>query len=221
MPSTLTIPETRDRPLRVLAIGAHSDDIEIGCGGTLLTLLEARQVEVTWVVVGAAERERAAEAETSAASFLSQSHASEIVLGEFRDAYMPYEGSAVKELIHGLAERTQPDLVFTHQRGDLHQDHRLLAELTWNAFRNHVILEYEIPKWDGDLGAPNVFVPLSAEIAGRKVELLIEHFGSQRSKDWFTPELFHGLMRVRAMECRAPGRAAEAFFGHKLTLDLS
>lgn len=217
----LRIPESGGRPLRVLALGAHADDIEIGCGGTILTLLEAHPVDITWVVLGAADERRASEAEASAAAFLAASESATVLLGEFRDAFMPSAGPALKEFVDGLRGTAWPDIVLTHQRNDLHQDHRLISELTWNSFRDHLVLEYEVPKWDGDMGAPNVFVPLSADIARRKVELLMEHFGSQRPKDWFSADVFGSLMRLRAMECRAPEAAAEAFYGRKLTLDLS
>ena len=221
MAATLRLPDIGERPLRVLAIGAHSDDVEIGCGGTLLTLLAERRVEVRWAVLCGAEPERAAEARSSAEAFLASSARADLRLGEFRDAYLPSNVAPVKEFVHGLGEGFEPDIVFTHQRADLHQDHRLVSELTWNAFRDHLVLEYEIPKWDGDLGAPSVYSPLSEAIANRKIELLMEHFGSQRSKDWFSPEVFTGLMRLRAIECRAADGAAEAFYGRKLTLDLT
>ena len=217
----LGLPETGDRPLRVLALGAHADDIEIGCGGTLLTLARSRVVEVTWVVLGGAEPERAVEARRSADASLLDAATADVVVADFRDAYMPTVGAPIKEFVQRLADSHQPDLVFTHQRNDLHQDHRLVCELTWNAFRDHLILEYEIPKWDGDMGAPSVFAPLSDAVAREKVDLLMTHFGSQRSKDWFSSELFVSLMRLRAMECRALGGAAEAFYARKLTLNLS
>ena len=221
MAARLRIADTGDRPLRILAIGAHADDIEIGCGGTLLCLARARALDVTWVVIGAADPERAAEATQSAGAFLEAASSTKLVLGDFRDAYMPSAGSPLKDFVQDLSATCEPDLIFTHQRDDLHQDHRLVCELTWNAFRDHTILEYEIPKWDGDMGAPGVFSPLCADAARRKVELLMEHFGTQRSKDWFSPDVFHGLMRLRAMECRAPEGAAEAFYGRKLALELS
>ena len=154
MPAELRIPDTGARPLSVLAIGAHADDIEIGCGGTLLSLAIARPVDVAWVVLGAADRERAAEATASAEAFLAEAASTNVVLGEFRDAYMPSAGAPLKDFVQGLASACEPDLVFTHQRDDLHQDHRLVCELTWNAFRDHTILEYEVPKWDGRHGAP-------------------------------------------------------------------
>lgn len=218
---SLRIPSPGSRPLRLLAIGCHSDDIEIGCGGAILTLLATQAVDVTWVVLGGAEPTRAEEARAAARAFLRGSKSQEIVISEFRDSFMPHDASRVKEFFETLAKEAAPDLIFTHQRADLHQDHRLAGELTWQTFRSHTILEYEIPKWDGDLGTPNVYVPLGKDVARRKLELLLEHFGSQQEKDWYGADVFMSLMRLRAMECRAPDGAAEAFYGRKLTLDLS
>jgi LmbE family N-acetylglucosaminyl deacetylase len=198
--------------LRVLAIGSHADDIEIGCGGTLLHLARTvDELEVRWVVLSASG-DRADEARASAAAF-----GVELDVQGFRDAFFRY-GGEVKEFFEELKGRFEPDLVLTHHDADRHQDHRLVAELTWNTFRDHLILEYEIPKYDGDLGTPNVFVPLEEEVARRKVELLLESFPSQRGKRWFTDDLFMGLMRLRGMECNAPGGLAEAFYARKLSL---
>jgi LmbE family N-acetylglucosaminyl deacetylase len=213
----LALDGTEGRPLRLLALGSHSDDIEIGAGGTILTLLAARPVEVCWVVLSAPD-DRAEEAGRSAEAFLGGAAASRIVLGGFRDSYFPYLGGEVKAFIEEVRDGFTPDVVLTHQRSDMHQDHRLVWELTWNAFRDQAILEYEIPKWDGDLGAPGVFVPLAEDVVARKIDLLMEHFSSQRSKGWFTPEVFLGLMRLRGMECRAPSGHAEAFYARKLAL---
>jgi LmbE family N-acetylglucosaminyl deacetylase len=205
---------------RVLAIGCHSDDIEIGCGGTLLTLLRARNdVHVTWVVLAAAG-ERAAEAEASARAFLDGAKEVEVVVESFRDAYLPYIGPGVKEAFERLKDSPDPHLIFTHSELDRHQDHRLAAELTWNTFRRHLILEYEIPKYDGDIGNPGVFVPIDDEIARLKVQLLREHFMSQGDKHWFDEELFLGIMRLRGIQANEPIRYAEAFHCRKLTLDL-
>jgi LmbE family N-acetylglucosaminyl deacetylase len=205
-----------DRLERVLAIGCHSDDIEIGCGGTLLTLTRAiPQLEISWVVLSAAA-ERRAEAQASADAFLAAAGSTRIELHEFRDGFMPYTGGAVKEVFEDLKGRFDPDLVFTHTRHDLHQDHRLASELTWNTFRSHLILEYEIPKVDGDLGVPNFFVPLSAEVAEEKADLLLRHFPSQAGKHWFDRDLFLGLMRLRGMEAVASERYAEAFTCRKI-----
>jgi len=201
--------------LRVLAVGCHSDDIEIGCGGTILALTKARAtVHLTWVVLSA-PGERAAEAEAGAAAFLARAAASDVHVHDFRDGFLPYAGEAVKEVFEEL-KGVDPDVVFTHARHDLHQDHRLACELTWQTFRDHLILEYEIPKYDGDLGSPNVFVPLDDEIADEKLELLRTHHASQSGKHWFDDELFRGLLRLRGME--AASRYAEAFTCRKLTI---
>ena len=202
----------------VLALGSHSDDIEIGCGATLLALSRARpELEVTWVVLGA-EGEREREARASAEAFTAAATRSEVVVHGFRDGFFPYIGGEVKDVFEGLKSRLDPDVILTHARHDLHQDHRLVCELTWNTWRDHLILEYEIPKYDGDLGTPNVFVPVSEEIAQEKVKLVLDSFKSQTEKHWFDEELFLGLMRVRGMEGRAPSGYAEAFTCRKLSL---
>jgi len=202
----------------VLAIGCHSDDLEIGCGGTILALLDRNpELEVTWVVLSATG-EREAEARASANAFLAGAkRRPRIVLESFRDSFLPYDGAQVKEAFERLKE-VSPQLVLTHAGTDFHQDHRLAAELTWNTFRNHVILEFEIPKYDGDLGRPNVFVPLEESVVRRKVALLLEHFRTQRSRHWFTEDLFLGLMRLRGMEANSPTGYAEAFRSRKLQL---
>jgi len=206
-------------PARVLAVGCHADDIEIGCGGTILALAERRpDLEVTWLVLGAGGA-RADEARASAAAFLAGARAEPTVLVEsFRDGFFPYLGGAVKERFEQLKREVAPELVFTHVGIDLHQDHRLVSELTWNTFRDHLILEYEIPKYDADLAAPNVYVPLAPDVLQRKVDLLLEHFPSQRGKHWFTEDLFRSLARVRGMEANSPTRFAEAFRCRKLVL---
>ena len=199
---------------RILAIGAHADDIEIGCGATLLAATRALpEVEVTWVVLGA-EGEREREARASAAAFLAEAAGSEVVVRGFRDGYLPYVGAAVKDAFEELKGGAEPDLIFTHARHDLHQDHRLACELTWNTWRNHAILEYEIPKYDGDLGSPNVFVPLDEAAVEEKLQLLHEHYTTQRGKHWFDDELFRGFLRLRGLE--AATRYAEAFTCRKL-----
>ena len=213
----LTLERGREgSPLSILALGAHADDIEIGCGATILALAESeRPVRVTWVVLSASG-DREAEAHASATSFLDGVEA-DIRLASFRDAFFPHD-SGVKEYFEGLKADVEPDLILTHARHDLHQDHRVVCELAWNTFRDHPVLEYEIPKYDGDLGAPNVFSPVHERHARRKTELLVEHFATQRDKHWFTEDLFQGLMRVRGMECRSPTGFAEAFYGRKLRL---
>ena len=203
---------------RVLAIGAHSDDLEIGCGGTILALTRANPgLAVDWVVL-AASGDRAGEARRSAEVFLGGAAASSVEVLGFRDGYLPHTAAEVKDAFEGLKERVQPDLVLTHTRDDLHQDHRLVSELTWNTFRDHMVLEYEIPKWDGDIGRPNVYVFLEESLVQEKLDLLGGHFDTQRGKDWYDTEVFRGLMRMRGMECRAPSGYAEAFVARKLTL---
>jgi LmbE family N-acetylglucosaminyl deacetylase len=204
---------------RVLAIGAHSDDLEIGCGGMMLALTRAqRDLSVHWVVLAAPE-ERGDEARASAEMLLSAAEERIIEVHSFRDGYLPHTAGAVKDAFEDLKARVDPQLILTHTRDDLHQDHRLACELTWNTFRDHLILEYEIPKWDGDVGRPNAYVPLSEDDVERKLGLLAEHFGSQRRKDWYDLDVFRGLMRVRGMECRAPSGFAEAFVARKLILE--
>lgn len=214
----LTLAGDRSEPLRVLCLGAHSDDIEIGCGGSILELVRAHpDVSIRWVVFSAAGA-RAVEARRSARRFIGRRAAAAVELHEFRDGYFPAEFAAVKDAFEAIARSFRPDLVFTHRRDDRHQDHRVVSDLTWNTFRRQLILEYEIPKWDGDMGMPNTFIPLSAAVARKKVRLLMEAFATQRSKDWFDEETFRGLARLRGVECRAPSGFAEAFHGRKLTL---
>ena len=205
-------------PLSVLCIGAHADDIEIGCGGTIMRLLAERpRVSVRWVVL-CSDATRAREARNSARRMLGRAGAHEIQIMQFRDAFLPYEGAAVKEAFQKLANDVSPDVIFTHHGRDAHQDHRFASELTWNTFRDHTILEYEIPKYDGDLGQPSVFVPLAASVRDRKVRHLMAAFPSQRSQRWFTPETFEGLMRLRGVESGAAEGHAEAFHLRKTVL---
>jgi LmbE family N-acetylglucosaminyl deacetylase len=203
---------------RVLALGCHSDDIEIGCGATLLALTRARaDVGVTWVVF-AADGDRAGEARASAARFLGAAAHADVVVHGFRDGFFPYVGGEVKEVFEQLKATVDPQVILTHTRFDLHQDHRLVCELTWNTFRDHLILEYEVPKYDGDLGTPNLFVPISRELAEEKAHLVSDAFPTQSEKHWFEPEVFLGLMRLRGMESRSPSGYAEAFTCRKLSL---
>ena len=213
----LSLDDGRQRSLQVLCLGAHSDDIEIGCGGAILQL--ARQYPECafhWAVFSATGP-RAEEARRAAARFAG-SRLRTLVLQEFRDGFMPFEGARVKEVFEELKQTVSPDLIFTHQPRDAHQDHRQICELTWNTFRNHLILEYEIPKYDGDMGQPSVFMPLSPEVRDQKVQFLMESFPSQSVKSWFSPETFLGLMRLRGMECAAPDGYAEAFYCRKLVI---
>jgi LmbE family N-acetylglucosaminyl deacetylase len=203
-------------PLRVVCIGAHSDDIEIGCGGLILSLLEQRAVDVDWWVFSASgARER--EARRSARMFLANARRANVAVHPFRDGFFPYDGAQIKDQFEALKKRLAgpPDLILTHYRDDRHQDHRVLSDLTWNTFRDHWVLEYEIPKFDGDLGHPNCFVAIDKTTARRKVRALNRAFGSQRDKHWFSDETFLGLMRLRGMECRSATGYAEAFYSRK------
>ena len=204
--------------LSILCLGAHSDDIEIGAGGTLLSLMErGAQLDVHWCVLsGGGVRED--EARKSAADFLAKAANAEVEVKSFRDGFFPEQGEAIKEWFEALKTKVSPDLILTHGATTRIRITVRSASLTWNTFRDHQILEYEIPKWDGDIGQPNVYMPVSAAALKRKIELLIAHFGSQRSKKWFDDETFRGLARIRGMECCAPERYAEAFFGRKLAL---
>jgi LmbE family N-acetylglucosaminyl deacetylase len=204
--------------LRVLCLGAHSDDIEIGCGGTILEWIEqGLKLDVNWHVFSA-KGPRAEEASSSADAFLRGAKSRKVILGDCRDGYFQYEGAALKDRFESMKREVNPDVIFTHRRNDAHQDHREVCKLTWNTFRNHLIFEYEIPKWDGDIGQPNLYQPLRQNAIERKIELLLTHFGTQRSKDWFDAGTFLGLARLRGMECRAPAGLAEAFFSKKTVL---
>lgn len=204
--------------LKVLCIGAHSDDIEIGCGGTLLEWQRQGQpIEVDWLVL-TARGEREAEARRSARAMLRRAERLSLHLGDFRDGFLPAQYEEVKAFFESVRREVQPDLVFTHRLEDRHQDHRLAAELTWNTWRDQLVLEYEIPKYEGDLGQPSLYVPLAQATARRKAEHLQRHFGTQRSKGWFSDDTFLGLSRLRGIECRAPGGHAEAFHSRKACL---
>jgi LmbE family N-acetylglucosaminyl deacetylase len=207
-----------DRLLRVLCLGAHADDIEIGCGGTVLALTEQlRNVAVDWVVFSSTpERER--EARASADVFLAAAKEKSVVVKSFRDGFFPYIGGEIKEEFERLKEASAPDLILTHHRYDLHQDHRLISELTWNTFRRHLILEYEIPKYDGDLGAPNLFVPLDETITRRKIDSILQHFQSQGDRSWFSREVFAAILRLRGLEAGSPTALAEGFYSRKAVL---
>ncbi len=202
----------------ILCLGAHSDDIEIGCGGTVLKLIELNPGLVVHWVVFSAVGDRGKEASASASRFLARAGSSSVELHQFRDGFFPSEHAKIKSYFEELKSKVQPDAIFTHTRADLHQDHRAVCELTWNTFRDHVVLEYEIPKWDGDLGAPNCFVHLEERHADEKIAILMECFATQRGKRWFDEETFVSLMRLRAMESNAPSRRAEAFYGRKVVL---
>ena len=203
---------------RVLALGAHADDIEIGCGGTFLRLLSERNdLDVTWVVF-CSTADRAREAEASAEQFLKGAAGKRVIVRSHRDGFLPVEWARVKEEFEELKRELSPDLIFTHYREDRHQDHRVVSELTWNTWRNHPILEFEIPKYDGDFGTPSVFVPLSLATLERKIDLVLRAFPTQAGKGWFTADLFQAVARIRGMECQAEERLAEAFYCRKLVL---
>ncbi len=216
-PTILSLAGERSAPLRALFLGAHSDDIEIGCGGTVLELMQARpDTELRWVVFSA-PGVRGDEARAAAERFIGDRVSTAVQLHAFRDGFFPAQLEAIKEEFEVIASSFAPDIVFTHRREDRHQDHRTISDLTWNTFRRALILEYEIPKWDGDMGIPNLFLPLSADAADCKIRLLMDAFASQRSRDWFSEDTFRGLARLRGMECRAPSGFAEAFSARKVS----
>jgi LmbE family N-acetylglucosaminyl deacetylase len=212
----LTLGEGDNRLRRILCLGAHSDDIEIGCGGSLLRLLrEHDKVEVLWIVLSA-DGQRALEARSSAELFLAGAKKKEVRIEKFRDGFFPYHGGRIKDYFEGLKKEISPDLIFTHFRGDFHQDHRLVSELTWNTFRNHFILEYEVIKYDGDLGKPNVYITLDKDICTRKIDIILESFNSQAGRNWFTGDSFSAILRLRGIEISA--ERAEGFYGRKVSL---
>ncbi len=201
---------------RVLCLGAHADDIEIGCGGTILKLLEARRdLVVDWVVFSA-PGDRRHEAVASANRLLAGAKSSKVHVKNFRTSYFPFTGHKIKDEFERLKRRISPEIIFTHYRGDLHQDHRLISSLTWNTFRDHMILEYEIPKYDGDLGRPNFFVELDEPTCSRKIRHVMECFRTQRGKQWFSEDTFWGLLRIRGIEANAKTKFAEAFYCRKM-----
>lgn len=202
----------------VLCVGAHADDIEIGCGGTLLRLMDENPgLKVYWAVLSAPDG-RSSEAHSSPGVLLGAADRLDVNVADFKETYFPCLGEELKSYFVRLGSAVAPDVIFTHWCEDLHQDHRTVGELTWQTFRDHLILEYEIPKWDGDMGRPNVFVPLDRPTCERKVEHLLTAFPSQAGRDWFDAELFWGLLRLRGMEARAPHKYAEAFYCRKLVL---
>lgn len=212
---TISLFDGLDRPKRILALGAHCDDIEIGCGGTLLRLAaESSDIDVTWVVF-TSTHERAEEAQASASAFLANVERKRIVVLSHRDGFLPYNAAPVKEDFERLKNEVDPDVIFTHYRDDRHQDHRLISDLTWNTWRNHLVLEYEVPKYDGDLGSPNFFSRLDEATVERKTTLVLEHFRSQQSKTWFNAELLRALSRIRGLESGAGDGYAEAFYCRK------
>jgi LmbE family N-acetylglucosaminyl deacetylase len=205
-----------DKIRNILCLGAHSDDIEIGCGATLLKLTQSHEGLNIWWVVFSAESGRAREARSSANAFLSGAARKKIVVKQFRGSFFPFEGDRIKEYFEEVKAAFEPDLVFTHYRDDRHQDHRLLSDLAWNTFRHHLILEYEVPKYDGDLGHPNFFVRLDESLCQKKIEYLCRFFQTQSNKHWFSEDTFLALMRLRGVECASRTKYAEAFYCRKL-----
>ena len=208
----------RDKALQVLCLDSHADDIEIGCGGTILKLAGEYPNSLFHWVVFSAIGPREAEARRAASQFVDPSRLKGPLLKTFPDGFMPYVGADIKEVFEGMKKAVTPDLILTHNRMDAHQDHRLISELTWNTFRNHLILEYEIPKYDGDMGQPGVFVPLPSDLCKTKVRLITESFPSQHGKRWFESETFFALLRLRGMECNSESGYAEAFYSRKMVL---
>lgn len=206
-------------PLNILCLGAHADDIEIGCGGTILALLAARpNVKCHWVVFSGRGEAREGEARTSADLFLAGAEARGVELHQFRDGHFPAFLSGMKDVLEATKRTFTPDVVFAHSRDDRHQDHRVVSDIAWQTFRDRLILEYEIPKWDGDLGQPNLYVPLPHDSARRKIQHLLAAFPSQQGKRWFAEDTFLALLRLRGVECGAEEGYAEAFHGRKILL---
>jgi LmbE family N-acetylglucosaminyl deacetylase len=214
----LTLSKQMGSIFSVLCLGSHCDDIEIGCGGTILTLIKNnRNIVFHWVIFSS-DQQRKQEANESANVFLKNAKKRKIVFKNFRNSFFPFVGVEIKEYFEKLKRQFSPDLIFTHYRNDLHQDHRLISELTWNTFRNHLILEYEIPKYDGDLGSPNFFVPLEGSICRKKIQYILDSYKSQEKKKWFDQDTFLAILRLRGMESNAADRYAEAFYCRKIVL---
>jgi LmbE family N-acetylglucosaminyl deacetylase len=207
-----------DGPLMVLCLGAHADDIEIGCGGTILRWLEEYDnLEFHWVVLSSG-RKRKKEALKAADLFLQGARKKTVVVDSFRDGFFPYIGTEIKEYFEALKKRVSPDVVLTHYRDDRHQDHRLVSDLTWNTFRKELILEYEIPKYDGDLGQPNLFMQLSEKVCQKKVRYILDVYQTQIQKHWLTEDTLRAMLRLRGVESRSAGKYAEAFYCRKMLL---
>jgi len=216
LPLKLDLPT--DRPVRLLCLGAHSDDIEIGCGGTILRLLDQLpRVDVRWVVLSGSG-ERAAEARAASELFLAKAHTREVRIHDFRDGFFPHQGAQIKEVFETLKDGPDPDLILSHHHADLHQDHRVVSELTWNTYRDNLVLEYEVPKYDGGLSTPSLFVGIDEKTRERKIQYLMEAFATQRGKRWFSPETFLGLMRLRGVESAVSEGYAEGFHARKTVL---
>jgi LmbE family N-acetylglucosaminyl deacetylase len=201
---------------KILCLGAHPDDIEIGCGGAVLKLItEIPKIQFYWVVFSG-NKERAREARQSASVFLTDAFSKTIKVQQYRESYFPFIGAEIKDFFEEMRKEFSPDLIFTHYMNDAHQDHRLLANLTWNTFRNHFILEYEIPKYDGDLGTPNLYFHLDESVVRKKVGFVCDIFKSQKAKGWFSEETFKSILRIRGIESNSPSKYAEAFYCRKI-----
>jgi LmbE family N-acetylglucosaminyl deacetylase len=212
----LVLPSERRTPLKVLCLGAHADDIEIGCGGTVLRLIaENPKLVVRWIVFSG-HGERAAEARNSAYALLGEVPEKQVEVLDFRDGYFPYQGAEIKDHFEVIKREFDPSLILTHWQGDAHQDHRLVAELTLNTFRDHLVFEYEVPKYDGDLGNPNFFVALTREQLRQKLRSISRYFLSQHSRTWFSDETFAAIARLRGISCNAREGVAEAFYARKI-----
>jgi LmbE family N-acetylglucosaminyl deacetylase len=214
----LQFDQTDDSTYRVLCLGAHCDDIEIGCGGAILKLIETYPNIIFYWVVFSSSEVRSKEAFTSANRFLKDAKVENIVVKNFRNSFFPFVGAEIKEYFEEIKQAFSPDLVFTHYRNDAHQDHRLISDLTWNSFRDHLILEYEIPKYDGDIGNPNFFVHLDEALCQRKIQTILEVFETQKKRQWFTEDTFQALLRLRGVESNSPSRFAEAFHCRKVVM---
>ena len=214
-----TIFSQRPNSIRtVLCLGAHADDIEIGCGGTILRWLEEYDnLEFHWVVLSSGHK-RKKEALKGADLFLRGANKKTVQVEGFRDGFFPYIGTEIKEYFENLKKRVSPDVVLTHYRDDRHQDHRMVSDLTWNTFRKELILEYEIPKYDGDLGQPNLFVQLSEKVCRKKVQYILDVYQTQIQKHWLTEDTLRAMLRLRGVESRAAGKYAEAFYCRKMLL---
>jgi len=216
---SLNLNKINDQGIKILCLGAHCDDIEIGCGGTLLKILEKHnRAEVHWVVFSS-DIQREVEARKSAGMFMRNAGSATVSIEKFRNGYFPCHGEDIKDYFEIMKEKISPDIIFTHYRLDLHQDHKKISELTWNTFRNHLIFEYEIPKYDGDFGIPNCFVPLELSICHQKIKYINDFFKTQSDKHWFKDDLLFSVLRIRGMECVSPTNYAEAFYCKKMVLE--
>jgi LmbE family N-acetylglucosaminyl deacetylase len=203
---------------KILCLGAHPDDLEIGCGGTILRIIdEVPEATFSWIVFSGTESRRK-EGLKSADMFLNKTDNKRIIFEEFRDSYFPFMGDRIKDYFEKLKKEFSPDIILTHYSKDAHQDHSLISKLTWNTFRNHLILEYEIPKYDGDLGIPNLYVSLSESYVLRKLEILNDAFKTQKEKRWFDDDVFRSLLRLRGAECNSQSRFAEGYYCKKIVL---